>query len=40
MIQIITGQTGEGKTKQMIELANERSKSLNGHIVYLSLIHI
>ncbi|MEF9958976.1 MAG: twitching motility protein PilT [Niameybacter sp.] len=35
MIQIITGQTGEGKTKQMIELANERSRSLNGHIVYI-----
>lgn len=35
MIQIIIGQTGEGKTKQMIELANERSKSLNGHIVYI-----
>lgn len=35
MIQIITGQTGEGKTKQMIELANEHSKFLNGLVVYI-----
>ena len=35
MIQIITGQTGEGKTKQMIELANEKSTNLDGHIVYI-----
>ncbi|MDA3733677.1 twitching motility protein PilT [Niameybacter massiliensis] len=35
MIQIITGQTGEGKTKQMIDLANERCRSLDGHIVYI-----
>ncbi|MGL5675697.1 MAG: twitching motility protein PilT [Cellulosilyticaceae bacterium] len=35
MIQIITGQTGEGKTKQMIALANEQSKLINGHIIYV-----
>lgn len=35
MIQIITGQTGEGKTKQMIELANDKIRSSDGHIVYI-----
>lgn len=35
MIQIITGQTGEGKTKQMISLANEQSKILKGQIIYV-----
>ncbi len=35
MIQIISGQTGEGKTKQMIALANEKNTELKGHIVYV-----
>ncbi|MHC1747581.1 MAG: twitching motility protein PilT [Cellulosilyticaceae bacterium] len=35
MIQIITGQTGEGKTKQMIDAANEQAKNLKGHVVYI-----
>ena len=35
MIQIITGQTGEGKTKQMIELANDKIRNSDGHIVYI-----
>jgi Cdc6-like AAA superfamily ATPase len=35
MIQIITGQTGEGKTKQMIQLANEKSRTSKGELVYI-----
>lgn len=35
MIKIITGQTGEGKTKKMIEAANQRVSNLKGHVVYI-----
>lgn len=35
MIQIITGQKGEGKTKQMIELANENVNLAKGHVIYI-----
>nr|WP_302599965.1 hypothetical protein [uncultured Cellulosilyticum sp.] len=35
MIKIITGQTGEGKTKLMIEEANATVNSLTGHAVYI-----
>lgn len=35
MIRIITGQTGEGKTKKMIDCANEIVSSLKGHAVYI-----
>lgn len=35
MIRIITGQTGEGKTKQMIEEANQKVSTLKGHAVYI-----
>jgi thymidine kinase len=35
MIKIITGQTGEGKTKKMIEAANQRVSTLKGHVVYI-----
>lgn len=35
MIKIITGQTGEGKTKLMIDAANETVKNLTGHAVYI-----
>ena len=35
MIQNITGQKGSGKTKQMINLANEKANSQNGHVVYI-----
>lgn len=35
MIQIITGQKGEGKTKQLISLANEKSSSIKGQIIYV-----
>lgn len=40
MIHIITGQTGEGKTKKMIEAANEKVNELKGKVVYVdSSIH-
>lgn len=35
MIKIITGQTGEGKTKKMIDAANTKVTTLKGHIVYI-----
>lgn len=35
MIKIITGQTGEGKTKQLIAAANEKVNTLKGNAVYI-----
>lgn len=35
MIKIITGQTGEGKTKLMIEAANKKVHSLKGNAIYI-----
>ena len=35
MLQIITGKTGEGKTKKMIALANEEAKNVTGDVVYI-----
>lgn len=35
MIKIITGQTGEGKTKLMIEAANQKVSSLKGNAIYI-----
>lgn len=35
MIKIITGQTGEGKTKKMIDAANEKVAGLKGQVVYI-----
>lgn len=35
MIKIITGQTGDGKTKFMIDYANEQLSSLKGHAIYI-----
>lgn len=35
MIQIISGEKGKGKTKQLLERVNESVKSANGNIVYL-----
>lgn len=35
MIKIITGQTGEGKTKTMIATANEKVSTLKGNAVYI-----
>lgn len=35
MIKIITGQTGEGKTKKMVEAANNKLPELKGSAVYI-----
>ena len=35
MIKIITGLTGEGKTKLMIEAANKKVNSLKGNAIYI-----
>lgn len=35
MIQIIAGEKGEGKTKRLIEMANESGKAANGHVVFI-----
>lgn len=35
MIKIIAGKTGEGKTKKMIEAANQKVTNLKGHIIYI-----
>ncbi len=35
MIQIITGQAGEGKTKLLIDSANQMIHSLKGHAIYI-----
>lgn len=35
MVQILAGEKGEGKTKRLIEMANEAIKASNGHVVYL-----
>ncbi len=37
MIKIITGKKGSGKTKHLIEEANESVKRAKGHIVYIDL---
>lgn len=36
MIQIISGEKGEGKTKHLIDMANTKVKETPGHIVYLN----
>ncbi|MCQ4727029.1 hypothetical protein NE664_10285 [Anaerotignum faecicola] len=35
MIQIIAGEKGVGKTKRLIEMANEAGKTSNGHVVFI-----
>ncbi|MCT4543902.1 MAG: twitching motility protein PilT [Vallitalea sp.] len=35
MIRLVAGDTGEGKTKDLIKMANEAIKNVKGHIVYL-----
>lgn len=35
MIKIIAGEKGVGKSKEMIELANNVSKTSTGHVVYI-----
>lgn len=35
MIKIVASEKGEGKTKQLIEMANESVKKSKGHIVFI-----
>ena len=35
MIQIIAGREGAGKTKNLIDMANDLTKVTDGHIVYV-----
>ncbi len=35
MIQIIAGEKGEGKTKRLLQMANEEAKTAKGHIVFI-----
>ncbi len=35
MIQFLVGEKGQGKTKRLIEMANEAVKTTDGHIVYI-----
>ena len=35
MVQILAGEKGEGKTKKLIEMANEAGKSANGSVVFV-----
>lgn len=37
MIRLVTGDTGEGKTKELINMANAALKTTKGHIVYIDL---
>ncbi len=37
MIRLVAGDTGEGKTKELINMSNESLKSTKGHIVYIDL---
>lgn len=35
MIRVVTGAAGEGKSKNLIAMANDNVKTTNGHIVYI-----
>ncbi len=35
MIKILAGEKGEGKTKKLIEMANNAGKTSNGHVVFI-----
>jgi hypothetical protein len=35
MVQFIAGGKGEGKTKKLIDLANDNAKTTDGHIVFI-----
>ena len=35
MIRFLVGEKGHGKTKRLIELANERVKTTDGHLVFI-----
>jgi hypothetical protein len=39
MVSLIVGHKGTGKTKMMIDRANDRAKASNGHVVFVNKNH-
>jgi RecA/RadA recombinase len=39
MVSLIVGHKGTGKTKTMIDLANDRAKKSDGHVVFINKNH-
>ena len=39
MVYLVTGPRGNGKTQQMIDLANEKVKTSNGNVVFIKKSH-
>lgn len=39
MVKLVIGTKGSGKTKKMIEMANERQESSNGSVVFINKNH-
>lgn len=39
MVKLLVGRKGSGKTKQMIELANERTDAVKGDVVFINKNH-
>ena len=39
MVNLLTGPKGSGKTQQMIEQANQKSKECNGNVVFIKKTH-
>ena len=35
MVKILAGEKGEGKTKRLLEMANEAGKNSKGHVVFI-----
>ena len=35
MVQIIAGETGKGKTKELLRMVNDEVRTIGGRIVYL-----
>lgn len=35
MVQIIAGEKGEGKTKRLLDMANDAGKKADGHVVFI-----
>ena len=39
MVNLLTGPKGSGKTQQMIDLANQKAKTLDGNVVFMKNSH-
>lgn len=39
MIKLVVGKKGSGKTKRLIEMANEAAKKSRGHVVFIDMDH-